>query len=84
MKAGLFFNLPEEDELYELHKNGPDLRYKVDEFDNWLRSITKYDAFDSLNGDYLNTENLTDEEKTLVHNVTYAIRAKMWRFISGE
>lgn len=42
MKAILEFDLETEGELFELSKNGPKLKWKIDEFDQWLRKIIKY------------------------------------------
>jgi len=41
-KISLTFNLPQDEEDFKLCKNGADLAYGMDEFDNWLRSKIKY------------------------------------------
>ena len=44
MTATLTFSLPEEQEEFEQHFNGPKLFAALNEFDNFLRSRLKYDT----------------------------------------
>lgn len=43
MKAYLSFKLPEEKEEHELALNGAKYKYALDEMDEYLRKILKYD-----------------------------------------
>lgn len=42
MKVILEFNLPEDEELYDLHRMGAELQFAISEYSNWLRAIVKH------------------------------------------
>lgn len=42
MKGILEFELPEDEELFELSKKGPRTYWNIQEFDNWLRNLIKH------------------------------------------
>lgn len=67
-KAILEFNLPEENEEFELAKNGARLSYAIDDFDNWLRSELKYN------------DKLTEAE----YNVYELVRSNLHEHLSNE
>lgn len=43
MKTILEFNMPEDADDLKLAENGAKLQYAVDEYDNWLRGLAKYE-----------------------------------------
>lgn len=55
MKAILEYDLPEEMDQYELAMNGAKLSCQLDDYDNALRAIVKYDSFENIK-DFLKTE----------------------------
>jgi len=40
--ATLTFNLPEENQEHQTAVRAPDVKFGIQEYDNWLRSKTKY------------------------------------------
>jgi len=42
MKAILEYNLPEDEEMFDLSYKGPELKWAIDEFDEFLRQKIKY------------------------------------------
>lgn len=48
MKAILEFNLPEETSEHENALNGISYKISIEEFDNWLRGLSKYCDQDSI------------------------------------
>lgn len=63
-KVTLSYNLPEEQEEFELASKGARYSYIIDEFDNWLRAELKYN------------DKLTDQE----HDIYQTVRDKLWSF----
>ena len=45
-KVTLSFKLPEEEEEFKMAHEGASLSAKINEFDNWLRHLTKYTEMD--------------------------------------
>ena len=43
MKAILEFDLPQDQEALELAENGPMYKFLIDDVDNWLRGLAKYE-----------------------------------------
>jgi hypothetical protein len=67
--AKLIYRLPEEKEEYELAFNGAKYKYAIDELDNWLRNILKY-----------NDGNI---EKAKI-KVLQEVRNKLWEIINDS
>jgi hypothetical protein len=68
MKAILKFNLPEEQEEFEIANKGWKFRSALSEYDNYLRGKIKYD------------ENLTDEQ----YKVYDEVRTKLWEILNED
>ena len=48
MKISLEFNLPGEQDDYWSHISGPKLRRVFEDFDGWLRDLTKYQGQETI------------------------------------
>lgn len=68
MKAILKFNLPEEQEEFEIANNGWKFRSALSEYDNYLRGKIKYD------------ESLTNEQ----YKVYDEVRTKLWEILNED
>lgn len=68
MKAILKFNLPEEQEEFDIANKGWKFRSVLLEYDNYLRGKIKYD------------EQLTDEQ----YKVYDEVRSKLWEILNED
>ena len=88
MKAILEFSLPEDQDEYEIYNRAMDTSIAIDNFNNALRGLIKYDDFSIIIRDkdfnLHDPDNLTEDQKTLIYTTVYIVRKLFNEMLAGR